>query len=160
MSLLDRIKAGTAVRGDAEWPGIEDGSVKMRLCTENDNLQATIATDKIFSDIKIGIENVDSYNAERETQLLCKSIEDPETKKQLYKNITDFRSVLTVDAKNYFADKLDELHEKYSPSPSTISDEEFDKLVLDVKKNTDEAISELSDINTLKRLALFLAKKQ
>jgi len=159
MNLIDKIKAGSQAKKTIDWPGIEGAKVDIRVCSESDHLQSSMATDELFKDVKVALENVDTYNAEKETQLLFRAIQDPETGKQLYKNITEFRSILTPEVKDALADQLFALHEEFSPDLTTISNEDFDKLVADVKKNTAEAIQTQSNIYTLRKLVLFLASQ-
>lgn len=157
MDLIDKIKAGSQATKDINWPGSEN-MIRIRLCNESDFLLASQQTDKIFEGTRIAAENVDQYSAEKETQLLFRAILDPTTDKQLFTNITEFRSVLTPEIKNILGEALDALHEEYSPDPETISEEDFDKLVQDVKKNA-EAIENVSNIFTLRKLVRYLTSQ-
>lgn len=160
MELIDKIKAGSQIKKTIDWPGADDAKVDLRIMTESDHLQASLEANKMFKETKIGAENVDTYSAEQETQLLFRAIVDPDSGKQLFKSMAEFRRALIPEVKDVIADELDRLHEEYSPEPTTISDAEFDKLVQDVKKNAEEVITKLSDINTLRKLSLFLASPQ
>lgn len=155
--LIDRIKAGSEHSETIDWPGTDDCKVAIRLCSENDNLQATLATDVIFKGYPIGAENATAYDAERETQLLFRAVLDPETNKSLFLKMLDFRQILTPEIKDSLAESLDELHQRYSPDPSTLTDEEFDALVQNVKKNGEAALANVYGMHTLKRLSIFLA---
>ena len=159
MDLIEKIKAGCQVKKTVDWPGAEAAKVDIRVCNENDYLQASIATDRLFKDSRIALENINEYNSEKEIQLLFRAILDPETGVQLFKNITEFRTLLTPEVKDFFAEQLDALHEEFSPDLTTISDEDFDKLVQDVKKNAVEALSTQSNIYTLRKLSIFLASQ-
>ena len=156
MSLIDKIKLGSQATKKIAWPGAEDATIQIRVCNESDYLAASMAADKLFNDVKIGLENVDAYNAEKETQLLFRAIQDPETGEQLFKNITEFRDLLVPEIKNFLSDQLDALHEEFSPELTTISDEDFDKLVQDVKKNAAEVLQTQSNIYTLRKLIIYL----
>lgn len=157
MELIDKIKAGSQATKEIDWPGSEN-KIRIRLCNENDFLIASQETDKLFEGTRIAAENVDQYSAEKETQLLFRAIQDPATGKQLFTNITDFRTVLTPEIKNILGETLDALHEEYSPDLDTISDSDFDKLVEGVKKNAD-IIDDVSNIYTLRKLSRFLVSQ-
>lgn len=159
MSLIDKIKTGSDASKTVDWPGIEDAKIKLRVCTEHDNLQASLATDMIFKGHLIGAENIDAYNSERSTQLLFRAICDPENGNQLYAKITEFRLVLSPEVKESLDEALDELHQEYNPDPSSLSEEAFDALVEDVKKNPEAALTNVFDTHTLKRLSIFLASQ-
>ena len=160
MNLIDKIKLGSQAKKKIDWPGAEDATIQIRVCNENDYLQASMAADQLFKDVKVGLENIDAYNAEKETQLLFRAIQDPETNEQLFKNITEFRDLLVPEIKNFLSDQLDALHEEFSPELTTISDEDFDKLVQDVKKNAEEVIQTQSNIYTLRKLIIYLVNQR
>ena len=157
--LLDKIKAGSLHKKEVTWPGTEQ-KVHLRVLNENDHLQASLAADKIFDGTTIAIQNLNQYNAELETQYLFRAIENPETGKRLFSNITEFRDIITPEVKNKLAEELDSFHEDCSPDPYKMSDEDFDKLVADVKKNVEETVGNVSSISTLRRLIIYLAKKK
>lgn len=159
MDLIDKIKAGSNAKKEIKWPGSDSLMVSLRVANEQDFLIASQETDKLFEGNKIAAENVDAYSAEKETQILFRVIEDPTTGKKLFNNITEFRSLLTPEIKNMLGEELDALHEEYSPNPDTITDEQFDKLVQDVKKNG-EAIEIYSNIYTLKKLVKYLVSQR
>ena len=47
----------------------------------------------------------------------------------------------------------------YNKSESIMSDEDFDKLLADIKKNAKETAGTVSNINTARRLIIYLAKQ-
>jgi hypothetical protein len=156
-TLLEKLKASGYHKKETKWPGT-DNIIHLRVLNENDYLQASLSTDKLFSDTQIAIQNIDKYNAELETQYLFRAIEDPETCKQLFSNITDFRGLLTPEVKEILADELDSLHEEFSPDPMKMDQEEFDKLLNDVKKNAKETVGNVSNIFIARKLIIYLAK--
>lgn len=156
MDLLQKIKSGSQVTKEIPWPG-DDAIIKMRILNDNDYLQATLAADKLLP--KVSVANVNRYNAELETQLLHKSITDPETGRNLG-NISEFRQLLTPEIKSVLIDELDALHTEHSPDPNTLSEEEFDKLFLEIKKNATKTVGSVSNIHTLRKLVTILASKQ
>ena len=155
--LLDKIKAGSSHKKEVSWPGT-DQTIHMRVLNENDHLQSSLATDALFKGTPIALQNMDHYNGELETQYLYRATEDPETGKQLFSNITEFRDVLTPEIKNILAEELDALHEEFSPDPLKLSDEEFDKLTSDIKKNAEATVGAVSNIFIARKLIIFLAK--
>ena len=156
--LLEKIKAGTQNKKEITWPGI-DQKIYIRILNENDHLQSSLATDKIFVGNVLSTMNVDQYSSELETQLLFRAIEDPETGKQLFTNITEFRDMLSPEIKNKLAEELDAFHEECSPNPYKLSDEEFDKLIFEVKKNAETTVGNVISIDTLRKLIIYLAKQ-
>lgn len=158
-NLLEKIKAGTLNKKQIKWPGT-DQKIHVRVLNENDHLQSSLATDKIFIGTPIALQNMDQYNAELETQYLYRAIQDPETGKQLFSNITDFRDMLTPEIKNILAEELDSFHEECSPDPYKMPQDEFDALVANVKKNAKETVGDVSNIGTLRRLIIYLASRR
>jgi len=156
--LLDKIKAGSLHKKDIKWPGT-DQTVHLRVLNENDHLQSSLAAEAIFKGTPIALQNMDQYNAELETQYLYRAIENPETGEKLFSNITEFRDVLSPEIKNILAEQLDAMHEEFSPDPYKMSDEDFDKLLADIKKNAKETAGTVSNINTARRLIIYLAKQ-
>jgi hypothetical protein len=158
MDLLSKLKAGTSHTKEIVWPGTEE-KVLIRLSSDNDHMQSVLATDQVFSDSKINIENLDAYNSERETQLLFRVILDPETKKQLFKNITAFRDTITLDIKDTLATELDAFETECNPEIDYISEEDFDKLVTSVKKNVPNTVGNISSIGIAKKLITYLVNQ-
>lgn len=152
--LLQKIKAGSQATKDIPWPGQEDNIIRMRILNDQDYLMATLAADKIITNVTVA--NVSKYNGEVETQLLYRSVINPETGKNLGA-ITDFRLILTPEIKVVLVDELGALHDEHSPDPSNMSEEEFDKLFETVKKNAVETVSGVSNIFTLRKLVVSLA---
>lgn len=154
--LIDKIKASSFHKKEIKWPGT-DQTIHLRILNENDHLQATLATDKLFSGTPIAVQNIDKYNAELETQLLFRAIQSPETGKQLFSDITNFRDIISPEVKNFLAEELDALHEEFSPDPYKMSEEQFDKLINDIKKNAKATVGIVSNIYTLRKLIIYLA---
>lgn len=156
MDLLEKLKSSSYHKKEVLWPGTEH-KVHIKVLNENDHLQSALAVDKLFKDVAIAIQNIDQYNNELEIQYLFRAIEDPETGKKLFSNITDFRDMLTPEIKNQLSEQLDSFHEEVSPDPFKMSPEEFDKLIKDVKKNAEQTVGAVSNIYTLRKLAVYLA---
>jgi len=158
MNLLEKLRQGTAVYKDVEIPGSPGDFIRVKLLSEDDELQATLAADKIFDGHKVGFENVRMYDAEIETQMLYRSLKDPSTGNGISKNITDFRSAFTPEMKEYFITELDNLRKEFSPSLDKMSPEDYDKLMEDLKKKPEEIVGSVSNIDLAKRLILSLVK--
>jgi len=158
-NLLEKIKSSGKQRKEVKWPGT-DNVIHLRVLNENDHLQSTLAADKLFKETTIALQNIDQYNSELETQYLFRSIEDPESGKQLFPNITSFRDELTPEIKEILATNLDTLHDEYSPDPYKMDDDAFDKIIKDVKKNAKATVGSVSNIHVARRLIIYLAKQR
>jgi predicted transcriptional regulator len=158
MGLLEKLKAGSENYKETVWPGT-DYIILLRVLSAHDQNNVTFETEKLFTNnkVSVGVGTIDDYNAERETRMLFYSITDPETRTQSFKNITEFRKVLTPEIKEILAEELNELHEECSPSPYEIDQAEFDKLVVNIKKNVEETVGSVSNIHTLRKLVIYLA---
>jgi len=158
-NLLERIKNSGKQRREIEWPGT-DHRIHLRVLNENDEIQSTLAVDKIFKDSPLALQNIDKYNSEIETHYLFRTIEDPETGKQLFNDIIDFRESLTPEIKGVLAEELDALHEEFSPQPYKMSSADFKKLVSDIKKNAKGTVGSVTNIFTLRRLIISLVDQR
>ncbi|HUU89240.1 MAG TPA: hypothetical protein VMX17_16010 [Candidatus Glassbacteria bacterium] len=152
-ALFEKLKLGSKNTKTICWPGNEE-HVQMRVANENDYLQASIETDKLFPNITLG--NGSRYEAEKQTQILFRCVTN--TDSQPIGTITKFRELLTPEVKSALIDELDILHEECSPIIDTMDDREFDKLYNDIKKNVAE-IGNVSNIHTLRRLVKFLISR-
>jgi hypothetical protein len=155
MGLLENIIAGSKHTIDTVWPGTNE-TIKLRVLNAQDYHEITLACSVIYHDIKIGVQNVDEYAAEKATQMLWRAIIDPETGKQLFSKITDFRKAITIEQRGILVEELLAFHDDISPDPETISDTEFDKLLKDIKKNAEMTIGDVSSIHTLRKLIIYL----
>lgn len=159
--LLEKLKAGIQNAKRLKWPGT-DVDIDIRVLSEHDHHEASMAADRIYkvADINVGVENVDNYEAERTVQLLWRAVRNPETGGHVAKNITEFRTLLTRDARNILVDELNAFERECSPSPENLTDEQFDELFARVKKNAAETITSVSSISLAKRLIVCLAAPQ
>ncbi len=161
--LLERIKAGrkntvTVRFGDSDiHAALGEDLVTVRLLTNQDVLEATLAADRIFADsgVAVSMQNIKVYEAEKDVQNLYRACTD-EDGQPLAPNITEFRRLLTVVDKERLIDAYNRLDSEANPSVSTMSDADFDILVETVKKNP-SSVSNVSSTNTLRRLVLSLA---
>jgi len=161
--LLERLKAGRAntITVKVGEPDLSDdfggNLVTIRLLTAQDTLEATLAADKIFADagVAVSLQNIKAYEAEKDIQHLYRACTDADGR-PLAASITEFRRLLTVADKERLIDHYNRLDAEANPSVSTMPDADFDALVETVKKNP-EAVSNVSSIVTLRRLARSLA---
>lgn len=156
-TLLEKIKTSGKKKKETNWPGT-DNKINLRILSDGDYLSSTMAVDTLFKGITIALQNIDRYNAELETQYLFRAIENPETGNPLFSNITDFRDSLSPEVKEILADELDALHEEFSPDPMRMSDEKFDKLLFDLKKNAEMTVGSVSNIFIARKLIMYLVK--
>ena len=156
MGLLDKIKAGTNHYRETVWPG-SDETVLLRVLNMEDYTTVFQETDKLFKGISIGIANADDFNSEKENFMVYYSLTDPVSKKRLFKDITEFRKSVTPEIREILAEELDALHTEVSPDPYHVSNEEFDKLLFDLKKNSVKTVGSVSNIFTLRKLVVYLA---
>ena len=150
-SLLARLKAGYKNTKMVNWPGTDE-EIRITLPNEQVLLEASEAVDKIFETRRVGTHNVDDYEAEKLTQQLYRVIEDPATGKSLTSKITEFRWLLTPEVKVALADEFRQFADECDPNPSNLSDEAFDTLFEQVKKNSKTILGNVSSIFTARKL--------
>jgi hypothetical protein len=162
MNDLSNLLAGTENRQLIKWPGT-DITVSMRILSDHEIQQATFATERIFAEQKMKYDTIftaDSYQQEKVTQMLYMSLSWPdEPGKKVTATITDFRKALTLDAKNMLSDIYVQFEKDRSPQPETMTQDEFDKLFVDIKKKPDDIIGKFLSCNTLKKLIITLASQ-
>jgi phage FluMu protein gp41 len=153
---INRLKAGRRNCIERQFPG-SDVTVRVRLLTNQDVLDASLAADRIFREagVEVSMQNVKVYEAEKDVQHLYRACADINGG-PLAPTIADFRCQLTVSDKERLIEWYNELDAECNPSADTMTDGDFDALVESVKKNP-EAVSKVSSISTLRRLARFLA---
>lgn len=155
--LLQKLKAGTLNTKTIIWPGT-DCPVAIRVLNEQDQLEASVAVDNIFSTAKIRVaaENIESYEAEKNDQLLFRAIVDPVTKKPVAPSMEKFRTLLIPGVREPLLEEIFAWQEECSPSPYTDSDK-YDTLLEAVKKNAEVTLTNLTSISLAKRLIRSLA---
>ncbi len=155
---LERLKGSGGARRRVLWPG-SDVEVDLRLPTEQDQIDASLAADRLYRDAKldIGMHNIRDREAEQTTQLLWSCILDPATGKQLCSSVTDFRRLLVGDVRKALVEALSAFQQECSPCIDAMAAQEFDALILAVKKTPETALSNVTNISLLRRLVLSLA---
>lgn len=157
-SLLERLKAGVNNTKTIDFPGT-DIQVQVRVLNEQDQLDATLATDKIFrvAGSKIDRENVEAYEAEKNNQLLYRALRNPDDGTPLASTITEFRQLLSEGRRKTLLDEVFAFQEECSPSPYEMDPVAYDALVQSVKKNAERTVTNLSSILLARRLIVSLA---
>lgn len=157
-TLLERLKASANIRRRVPWPGC-DAEVMLRLPTEQDQIEASLAADRLYRDAKldIGMHNVQDREAEQTTQLLWLCTLDPATGKQLCASIADFRRLLVGDVRAALVEALAAMQQECSPRLDNLNAEQFDALLCTVKKTPERALSNVSSICLLRKLCAYLA---
>lgn len=156
--LLERLKAGISNKKTIMWPGT-DISVTVRVLNEQDQLDATLATDKIFqlAGSKVERENIEAYEAEKNDQLLFRAIRDPEDDTPVASSITAFRQLLSEGIRKVLLDEVYTFQEENSPSPYNMDSEAYDAVLQAVKKNAERTVTNLSSVLLARRLIISLA---
>lgn len=159
--LLQRLKQGSAATKMVMWPGTKQG-VLMHVLSQQEHQDATFATERLFKSDKIDVNLVtaNEYESEQVTQMLYRALRDPEKPQEpIASSITDFRRALTKDEKKYISDEYLAFESEISPSPDNLSNDEFDKLLSDLKKNASQTVGSISSTATLKKLLLTMASQ-
>ena len=156
-NMLSRIKEGTKNHVDVEFPGSGE-MIRINVLTSQDILDASMEADRVFraAAIEVSMQNIRAYESEKEIQYLYRSCRDMDGQ-PLAPSVSDFRKLLTANDKEWLTEQYNALDTELNPSLNNMTDAEFDALVESVKKNPMEALSNVSSIYTLKKLALFLA---
>lgn len=156
MSLLQQLKSGTNAQITVM---IGAGEIGMRLLSEQDMLDASMAADRLFADAKIPVtfQNVAMYEAEKTTQQIYRACVEPGTGNPVAENITEFRKLLSTSERAALIEAYNEFDQKMSPSPRAMPQDEFDALVFQVKKTPNETVGSISSLSTLRRLCSYLA---
>ncbi|HEX2958024.1 MAG TPA: hypothetical protein VHO70_14415 [Chitinispirillaceae bacterium] len=158
--ILSRIKAGLKNHKILLYPGT-DVQVRMNLLSEADTLDAIAAADQMFKAKKLEVtfHTVNAFENEKAVQMLYRALRDADNVEPLVSSIADFRKLLTSEYRTALIEEYNSLSEECSPSPVTLSADEFDRLIETVKKNPRETIGNTSSLSTLRKLTLSLAEE-
>jgi hypothetical protein len=159
--LLQRIKMGAEATKLMPWPGT-DRQILMRILSQADLQEAEFATERLFTSEKISVNLVtsDEYEAERATQTLYRVLRDPEKRTDpICPTITEFRRLLTRREKQVLIDEYLTFEKDVSPRPENLSDDEFDRILAELKKTPDMITSASYSTATLKKLITCLGKE-
>ncbi len=158
-SFLDMLRAGTKACKTITWPGT-DIKVELRVANDQDRFEASLAADRIFSGagIDIKMQNIDAYEAEKATQLLWRVLQKPGCEERVAHDIADFRRLLRDGVREKIAAEHTAWQQECSPDPYEMSDDEFESLLLSVKKNAEKTLSSVTNIFVLRKLSAIMAK--
>jgi hypothetical protein len=159
--LLQKLKLGKDSVKLVNFPGTTQ-KVALQILSQHELQLATFNTDRLFQTEKITVNmvNADDWDQEKATQILFLALRDPADMEQpIAKNITEFRKALTKDEKEVLIDEYLTFEKDVSPRSETLSDDEFDRVVSDVKKNADSIYSSNFSTNMLKKLVHTLANQ-
>lgn len=158
MGLLEKIKAGKRNIKTIAFPGT-DREICLQVLTNHETQEAVFATENYFKRVQIEITatTLDAYEDERVTQILFRALKDPEDiKNSITKDADELRRLLTKEDKELLLQLYTEYERECSPNFTQMSDNEFETLWEDLKKNP-IMLSSVSNIGMLKRLLLYLA---
>lgn len=159
-SLLTKLKKGSLNTKLIKWPGTEE-DIRIRILNEQDFMEASQATDAIFDATgrRVAAQNVEDYESEKLTQQLFRAIEDPVTAKPLTASITEFRKLLSSEVKAILVDEFRQFQDECNPDPLKMTEEEFDILYNNVKKNSEKTVGNISSIFIARKLLLIMAQE-
>lgn len=157
--LLDRLRLGTSNIKLVKWPG-SDVQVTIRILSQQDIQEAHFATERLFKvgKIETNLMTADEYENEKSTQILFRSLRNPENLEEpICKTIEEFRRSITREEKKQLIEEYLGFESECSPSPDNLSDDEFDKVLSDLKKKPAETLGNITSMSMLKKLLLTMA---
>lgn len=158
-TFLERIKLGTANTKLINWPGTNE-KVAMKILSEQDRMEIDFSVDRLYKSEKVEVNLITTshYEPEKFVQILFRCLRCPDDlDRPLANSITDFRRALTREDTKVLISEYVAFEQECSPSPENLSPEDFDKLLLEVKKNPDTTIGNITNLTTAKKLLLTLA---
>lgn len=158
MSLLATIKAGKKIRLLVTFPGT-DKQFEFRLLSEQDKLDAALQTDLVYKDTPVGFHNNNDYQNEKINQQLYRVCVEVGTDKPIADSITEFRKFMTGRERDLLIDEYNDFDQKHNPSPNTLSAEEFDRLMFDLKKKPEQTIGSILNLHTAKQVITSLVSQ-
>ena len=160
-SFLERLKAGTSNSKLINWPGKED-KVCLRILSEQDRMEAVFAAERLFKNEKVetNLMTAEQYDNEKVIQILYRALRAADNQEQpIAPSITVFRKSITREETKVLISEYINYEQECSPSPGNLSQEAFDKLLLDIKKNPATISTSIFDLQIAKKLLLTLASQ-
>jgi hypothetical protein len=160
MSLIEKLKAGKKNTKVIKYPGTDE-DVCMQILSNEDLQAAAFATEHHFKQAGIEVNQVtmDSYDDERTTQILFRVLREPaDPKKGIAATVDELRRHITQEEKEVLVREFSEFRQECSPDFRGMSNEEFETLWKDLKKNPETLLS-FSSSTMLKGLLLYLASR-
>jgi hypothetical protein len=137
--ILAKLKQGTNHIKLSVFPGTTQ-AIAFKILSQQDLQDAAFATERLFtsSKIELNLASAQEYDEEKSTQILFRALRDPAKQDEtVAPDITTFRKLLTREEKAVLIDEYLTFEKDCSPRSDTLSSEEFDKLVSDLKKKPD-----------------------
>jgi hypothetical protein len=159
-SILEQLKAGANNFKLVNYPGT-DQKIAIKILSQREMQESLFAAERLFKNEKIEINmlTAPAYQAEQATQILYRALRNPEKLDEaLAPNITAFRQLLVKNEKDILVEEYEAFEKECDPKPNNMTEEEFDKLFQDLKKNAETTLSNIIDIHTLKKLMLSMVK--
>ncbi len=154
MSLIEKLKAG--IKNSKEVP-FYGGTLKIRVLSEDELQQCRIEANRYA--IKNGLDEESLINEIAIRQLyLAVSANDVDGNK-LADDIDSFRKFITRKEREYLIGEYLSLENECSPSLSVMTDEEFNKVLEEAKKDPFFLLSK-SNTDLLRRLSVYLENRQ
>ncbi len=150
--LLERLKAGTSNTTTVQFLG-ED--VTIRILSEAELQQCRAVGMKVIEAAELDDE---ALMVEIALQQLYLAVSDADGNR-LAKTYAAFKALLSRSEREYLVGEYLELERACSPSLTTMTDEEFQALEMEVKKTPDLLLN-ASGIDLLKKLCRYLAGRQ
>ena len=149
--LLSRLKSGAAAVGTVTVEGVTFG---LRLLTEQDYLEAQIATESAMkeAEMALSVSTAESFEAEKASQLLARALVDPDTGKPVAASAKVLRQAISRDQKMMLIDAYLDHEKAFSPSERTLSDADLAALLDTLKKTPETTVLNGLSTTTLKRL--------
>lgn len=151
-TLLQRLKQNTPSK-KLTWPGTEE-EITLTVANSHVHATASLKAAEMFKDVHISYHNMDDFNQEKLVQLLHRCVSDSEGK--TFCSISEFKALVNGELLTWLDEQHALLEEDYSPNVDNMSEDEFDKLVEDLKKKPEETLSGVCSIYVLRRLIMYL----
>jgi hypothetical protein len=160
VSLLEKLKAGKRNVRELPFPGTEQ-TVILQVLNSQDLQDAIFAAERRFKGAEMETSGTayDAYQAERATQILFRALRDPEDpKKPLAATADEMRKLLQNEETELLLKEYLDFERECSPNILKMTDEDFEALWEDIKKNPLLSSSSLSSA-ALRGLITFLASR-
>lgn len=154
---IARLRKGSENRKRILWPGTEE-QVYIRVLAEGDYLRAEQHCDSAYRERGINLGNVEERSALKDDYCIYLAIVD-EDGKRLFPDFDTFVQYLTPEIRNILISEQNNLQSEYAPRMAEMSDDEFDSLLTEIKKNT-ETVRNISDMHVLRRLIITMVSRQ
>lgn len=157
--LLEKLFQGEKNKKQTTWPGT-DNEIYIRVATEKDLSDVITECDATYKE-RAGMwaYNAAYYDAEKANRILHKVVTfDPDGKDRIG-TYDQFITKLTPEIRDVLEDLQTSFQDECSPDPDAMSEEDFEKLIEEVKKKPNEAVNVLCSIFVLRRLSIYLVNQ-